>query len=213
MLNGLRNGFSLEYKGERSFRAPDNLPSADTKPELIRERLHKEVQLGCIWGPFKEPPFKHLMCSPVGLVPKKDSEEMRMIMHLSFPYGTSINDFIDHDKVSTQYQQFDDAVRLVHQEDQGCYMAKGDVKSAFKLAPIKFEDLECLGIVFEGEFYVDLTLPFGSSISCVIFEDISTLIHWIFEQQTRKPFLHYLDDYFMCFRTLQGCWDAGWQLA
>ena len=53
---------------------------------------------------------------------------------------------------------------------------------------------------------MDLTLPFGSSISCAIFEDISTLIHWIFEQQTRKPFLHYLDDYFMCFRTLQGCW-------
>ena len=104
-----------------------------------------------------------------------------MIMHLSFPYGTSINDFIDQDKASTQYQQFDDAVRLVRQQGQGCYMAKGNVKSAFKLAPIKFEDLECLGIFFEGEFYVDLMLPFGSSISCAIFEDISTLIHWIFE--------------------------------
>ena len=131
-----------------------------------------------------------------------------MIMHLSFPYGTSINDFINQDKASTQYQQFHDAVRLVCQQGQGCYMAKGNVKSAFKLAPIKFEDLECLGIFFEGKFYVDLTLPFGSSISCAIFEDISTLIHWIFEQQTRKPFLHYLDNYFMCFRTLQGCWVA-----
>ena len=84
-------------------------------------------------------------------------------------------------------------------------MVKGDVKSAFKLAPIRYKDLECLGIFFEGEFYVDLILPFGSSISCAIFEDISTLIHWIFEQETKKPFLHYLDDYFMCFRTLQGC--------
>ena len=76
-------GFSLEYKGQRSFRAPDNLPLADIKPELIRERLHKEVQLGRMWGPFQEPPFEHLMCSPVGLVPKNDSEEMRMIMHLN----------------------------------------------------------------------------------------------------------------------------------
>ena len=118
-----------------------------------------------MWGPFKEPPFANLMCSPVGLVPKKDSEEMRMIMHLSFPYGASINDFIDQDKASTQYQQFDDAVRLVRQQGRGCYMAKGDVKFAFKLAPIRFQDLECLGIFFEEEFYVDLTLPFGSSIS------------------------------------------------
>ena len=45
MLKGLLQGFSLEYEGQRSFRVPDNLPSADIKPELIRERLQKEVQL------------------------------------------------------------------------------------------------------------------------------------------------------------------------
>ena len=89
------------------------------------------MKLGCMWGPFKEQPFQHLMCSPVRLVPQKDLDEMRMIMHLSFSYGTSINDFIDQDKASTQYQQFDDAFRLVHRQGQGCHMAKGDVKSAF----------------------------------------------------------------------------------
>ena len=98
VLNGLSHGFSLEYEGQQSFRAPDNLPSADTKPELIWERLYKEVQLGRMWGLFKEPPFQHLMCSQSDWYPKKDSEEMRMIMHLSFPYGSSINDFIDQDK-------------------------------------------------------------------------------------------------------------------
>ena len=62
-----------------------------------------------------------------------------------------------------------------------------------------------MGIFFDEKFYVDLTLPFGSSISCAIFEDISSLIHWIFEQQTKKDFLHYLDDYFMCDKTKKGC--------
>ena len=28
-----------------------------------------------------------------------------------------------------------------------------------------------------------------------IFEEISTLVHWIFERQTQVPFVHYLDDY------------------
>ena len=208
VLSGLKHGFSLEYEGERSFRAPDNLPSAQIKPQLIRDRLAKEIQLGRMWGPFNQPPFKHLMCSPVGLVPKKDTEEMRMIMHLSYPYGESINDFIDKDKTSTSYQQFDDAIRLVQKFGQGCFMAKGDVKSAFKLAPMRYKDLECLGIFFQDQFYIDLTLPFGSSISCAIFEDISSLIHWIFEQQTKKLFLHYLDDYFMCDKTKKGCWIA-----
>ena len=145
LLSGLQHGFSLEYEGERSFRAPDNLPSAQIKPQLIKDRLNKEIKLGRMWGPFDNLPFQHLMCSPVGLVPKKDTDEMRMIMHLSYPYGESINDFIDEDKTTTSYQQFDDAIRLVQRHGQGCFMAKGDVKSAFKLAPMRYKDLECFG--------------------------------------------------------------------
>ena len=57
-----------------------------------------------------------LMGSPVGLVPKKDSDEIRMIMHLTFPYGTSINNFIDPDKAAIQYQHFDDAIKLAIQQ-------------------------------------------------------------------------------------------------
>ena len=64
-------------------------------------------------GPFDTPPLPNLMCSPVGMVPKKDSDEMRMIMHLSFPYGNSINDFIDQEKALTKYQHFNDAINLV----------------------------------------------------------------------------------------------------
>ena len=101
MLQGLQQGFSLEYDGPFEFRAPPKLPTAKLDPQLIRDRLSKEINLGRMLGPFKQPPFKDLMCSPVGLVPKKDSDEMRMIMHLSFPYGTSVNNFIDPEKAST----------------------------------------------------------------------------------------------------------------
>ena len=106
VLQGLQHGFSLEYDGPFEFRAPPNLSTARLDPQLIRDCLHKEVGLGRMLGPFQHPPFADLMCSPVGLVPKKDSDEMRMIMHLSFPYGGLVNDFINPDKVSTQYQQF-----------------------------------------------------------------------------------------------------------
>ena len=195
VLSGLQNGFSLEYKGEHKFQAPRNLPSAFQFPDAIRERLYKEITLGRMAGLFDSPPLPNLMCSPVGMVPKKDSDEMCMIMHLSFPYGNSINDFIDQEKASIKYQHFDDAINLVVTQGRFCWLAKGDVKSAFKLAPIRYQDLECLGIYFENQFFVDLTLPFGSAISCAIFKEISTLVHWIFERQTQVPFVHYLDDY------------------
>ena len=42
---------------------------------------------------------------------------------------------------------------------------------------------------------MDKCLPFGSSISCAIFQAISDAIAWIVEQRTKKPNVNYLDDY------------------
>ena len=98
VIQGLKQGFALEYTGQFKFCAPENLPMAKLDPQLIRDQLNKEIALGRMLGLFKDPPFPDLMCSPVGLVPKKDTDEMRMIMHLSYPYGQSINDFIDPGK-------------------------------------------------------------------------------------------------------------------
>ena len=78
--------------------------------------------------PIPRPPFPDLMCSPVGLMPKKDSDEMRMIMHLNFPYGACINNFIDPDKAATQYQHFDDTIKLVIQQSRFRWLAKGNVQ-------------------------------------------------------------------------------------
>ena len=208
VLNGLQHGFALEYEGQFKFRAPQNLPSARQDPQIIKDKLFKEVSLGRMLGPFNSPPLHNLMCSPVGLVPKKNSDELRMIMHLSYPYGGSINDFIDPDKAATQYQKFDDAVQLVIQQGRFCWLAKGDIKSAFKLAPIRYEDLACLGIKFQDMYFVDLTLPFGSAISCAIFEEIACLIHFILENRTRVLFVHYLDDYLWCHRLFVICMSA-----
>ena len=110
VIQGLKQGFALEYTGQFRFRAPDNLSTAKLDPQLIRDQLNKEIALGRMLGPFKDPPFPVLMCSPVRLVPKKDTDEMHMIMHLSYPYGQSINDFIDLEKASTSYQTFDDVL-------------------------------------------------------------------------------------------------------
>ena len=129
-------------------------------------------------------------------------------MHLSYPYGESINDFSDPEKAATQYQQFEDAVQLVIQQGRFCWLAKGDVKSAFRVAPVCFKHIKCLGIKFQDCYFVDITLPFGSAISCAIFEDIATLIHWIFEQRTVIRFVHYLDDYLWVHKQYIVCMSA-----
>ena len=75
-------------------------------------------------------------------------------------------------------------------------MVEEDFKSAFHNVPMRYQDLNLLGIKVQGKVYIDCALPFWVSISCAIFEDISTLIHWIIEKRAGQKFIHYLDDFF-----------------
>ena len=52
IIQSLNQGFTLEYAGHFKFRAPDNLPMAKLHPQLIRDRLNKEIQLDWThpWG-------------------------------------------------------------------------------------------------------------------------------------------------------------------
>ncbi|XP_052799424.1 uncharacterized protein LOC128231043 [Mya arenaria] len=52
----------------------------------------------------------NLRINPIGLVPKKAAGQFRMIHHLSYPKGSSVNDFIDEDLSTVNYSSFDDAV-------------------------------------------------------------------------------------------------------
>ena len=82
-------------------------------------------------------------------------------------------------------------VELVAQAGPGSFMAKEDFKSAFCNVPMWFTDLCLLGIKVKGHFFIDNCLPCGASILCAIFEDISTVIHWITERWVGHAMIHY----------------------
>jgi hypothetical protein len=56
-------------------------------PVAVSNKLAKELALKRMAGPFKLPPFKDFVVSPLGLVPKKEPGEFRLIHDLSFPRG------------------------------------------------------------------------------------------------------------------------------
>ena len=76
------------------------------------------------------------------------------------------------------------------------------------MTPVCFKHIRCLGIKFQDQYFVDITLPFGSAISCAIFKEIVTLIHWIFKQKTAVRFVHYLDDYLWVHKQFIVCISA-----
>jgi hypothetical protein len=64
------------------------------RPNLVRQKIDKELSMGRIADPFINPPFPTFRVSPIGLVQKKDGD-FRMIHNLSHPMHNSVNDFID----------------------------------------------------------------------------------------------------------------------
>ena len=196
LKNGFSYGFHLGFVGERTSTDAHNLKSARLNSIILKEKINKEVELGRFAGPFKTPPYSNLRVSPVGLVPKSDGG-WRLINHLSYPEGNSVNDGISDELSSVQYTSFDSVVNMVFQLGKQAQLAKRDLKSAFRILPISPDDFCLLGIKDnEGNFYIDKFLPMGCKISCSLFEKFSTFLDWLVKNLAKINSMdHYLDDF------------------
>ena len=90
LLNGFSEGFKLQYAGPRFSSSTHNLLSAELHQDETLVKLKNEIDLGRMLGPFSTKPISSLRISPIGLVQKSDNS-WRLISHLSFPSGSSVN--------------------------------------------------------------------------------------------------------------------------
>lgn len=129
MLEGFTNGFKVNYRGPRQFFDCSNLISARQHEAELGGEIEKEIQAGRIAGPFKEKPFSNIQLSPIGLVAKKpppgsEKHGWRIIQHLSYPAGNSVNNFIDPELATVQYTSFDRVLLNVSQLGAGAELAR-----------------------------------------------------------------------------------------
>ena len=102
----------------------------------------------------------------------------RLIQHLSYPEGESINDGIDRLYCTVHYASFDEEVKLVVHVGKGAFMAKTDVESAFRLLSVHPIDFCLLGTKVNDFYLIDKSLPMGASCSPVLFEKYPTFLKW-----------------------------------
>ena len=134
--------------------------------------------------------------SPLGVVPKKTLGEYRLIHHLSFPKGSSVNDGISSEHRSVKYATIDKAIEFIKKAGQGCFMAKTDIKNSFRIIPICPEDYGLLGMQWQDLYYYDRCMPMGCSSSCLTFETFSTAVEWIAHGKLNISYIfHLLDDF------------------
>ena len=206
LISALRYGTRIGYLGPHKTRVSCNLISASQHPDIVSGNLNKEVHLGRIAGPFPSSPLPNLQCHPIGVVPGKHSVEWRTIYHLSYPEGDSINNHIPKEPYSLQYVRVDDAITILRSLGPGSFMAKADLKSAFRLVPIHPADWNLLGIYWQSQYYIDLYLPFGLRSAPFLFNQISDALEWILKHNYGlRHVIHILDDFFIAEHTKIAC--------
>jgi hypothetical protein len=204
LIHQFKHGFNLKASTNQSFHS-NNHKSAHQNPEIVTQKLQKELKAGRIAGPFPKPPFEPFMVSPLGLVPKKDGG-FRVIHDLSYPKGHSVNDSIHHSDSTVQYAKIDDAIKIIKRMGRCAFMAKTDVESAFRLIPIRPANYHMLGFTWANKYYYDRCLPMGCSSSCNIFTQFSQALQWAaYTKMGINNIVFILDDFLFINSSYQSC--------
>jgi hypothetical protein len=190
LLDGIRSGFSIvdsNASGNATYRR--NYKSTQLGNKMKVEKLLLE-EIEAVHYIISE--AKPLKVSALGAVPK-DLSDIRVIHDLSRPDG-GVNAFAVNTSVA--YVTLDKAVERI---PPSAFLAKLDLKAAYRSIPIKKECFDLTGIQwkFSGHskptFIFDARLPFGAAMSCAIFQRVTDSIARMME---RRGFtvIPYLDD-------------------
>ena len=158
LMEGFKLGFKIPFIGKEEFMTCQNLKSAKENPDILNEKIQKELLAGRIEGPFSNPPFENFRASPLGLVPKKNNSEYRVIHHLSYPDGCSVNDGIDPSYTSVEYQSVDMASDLILKFGKIVYFQKLTLSKHLKSFLFILPIFICWVLLLKRSFI--LTKPF-----------------------------------------------------
>ena len=104
IVDFLRYGWPINYVGSLLSSTLSNHPAAAQNSIFLRSYVHKELAHHSICGPFTSYPFDtNCVISPLLCVPKRDSDEPRVVHDLSFPEGFSVNDGISMNHLDSVY--------------------------------------------------------------------------------------------------------------
>ncbi len=105
LIQGFTHSFRLMYEGPSTNTFAKRLFSVMTQRDATYKTLATELHLYRMAGPFESPPLAAFLISPLGLIPKREPGEYRLIHDLSPPAGSSLNEFIDseHRLYSTRH--------------------------------------------------------------------------------------------------------------
>ena len=162
ILRGLRGGFRIGFNSSLACQSTRrNMHTAYEHPDVVRKYLDREVQLQHLF-PLTTGETLAESRMQFGVIPKRGQEgKWRLIVDLSSPPELSVNARVTQDLCSISYTSVDVAVKLIQSMGQGTFLAKMDLKEAYRSIPVHPADRPLLAVRWQGMTFVDGALPFG----------------------------------------------------
>ena len=105
-----------------------------------------------------------------------------------------MNDRIEPELCLLSYVNVDEAAMAIRKTRRVAFLAKVDIKEAYRIVPVHPEDCPLLGMVWEGASFFDAALPFGLRSAPKIFTALADALEWLARQEGVESLMHYLDE-------------------
>ena len=168
LIPHLRFGFPLGFATNRVSAANTcNHASTIANRHAVDKYLATELAHHAIAGPFTQAPFEQWFhVSPMMLRDKKNTDEKRVIVDLSWPIGQSVNSSIPYDTYegspfTLSLPTAEDLAQAILAVPPTAYLYSLDLSRAYRQLRIDPQEWPLLGLIWKGAFYFDRALAFG----------------------------------------------------
>ena len=176
-----------------------NHGSAVAAPDIIQAYLDKEQNLGSLCGPFNTSPLiNNLVISPMQIVYSR-SGKPRVVVDLSFPVGSSVNDGIPKDTYlgepfTLRLPGVDAFVDIICELGPDCWLFKKDLSRAYRQLRMDPRDYHLLGLRHNNNIYFDIAPPFGLRSAAMMCQRTTSAVTYMFQSMGYQC-TNYIDDF------------------
>ena len=166
----------------------------------IDRYIQTEMQHGAMLGPFNIPPFLRRMgISPLSTRPKRESAKRHIIMDLSFPKGSSVNDGISKflycgKTIQLSYPTIDTLAKRITELGDNVRLWKKDMVQAFRQVPLRPRDYSLIGYRWQKLLFFKKVVPMGLHSAAYICQRVTNAIVYL-HRQFGYWSINYLDNF------------------
>ena len=194
----LTKGADIGCRGK--FRKPGrsgNAPSATENGARVSDAIGDWVRKGYAFGPVPlhevpgEAKFNGLMTR------NKPNGSVRIILNLSSPKGSSVNDGINNEDFPTTMSSTSKWVAALWKAGKGCKMCKVDWSDAYKHISVRPIDTNLQWFTWLGKCFKELCLVFGGVSSAGLYDRLAKIVLFIVIKSSRFDpdlVIQHLDD-------------------